>query len=550
MIRSGRCWVSGSRVAHPERSNGRAERRRGGGRAPWYDCSSSVRRLVDDIPTEREQVRARSPIVQRGPGVVQQEDVDRPRTLGRYRLLFPIARGGMGAVYAAVSSGESGAPRTFAIKVLRSEDKSREEVDALVREARLTTLIAHPNVLETFELGMALDEPFVVMPLVKGVTLAKLAKAHAQRRRLLPPTLVAWLGAEIASGLHAAHEAIDTEGRPLGIVHRDVTPQNVLLSYDGRVLLLDFGVAKFFEAPRVTESGVVKGKFGYMSPEQLMCQPLDRRSDVFALGVMLFELCTGRSLYSDLPPAAAALRIVSGPTPRLRDVLPVDARTSLLDEILARALAKAPDERFPTALELRDALRSYLARESSPPPELALLLQQDFSAEREAFELRLRNALRGGEGRDPVEAPPAPAGAPAGTRTAAIKLLSAPRAGPSRLPVLGAGAALVAVAVIAWASAAGSRADGPAPDPQSSVISEQAPRQQAVASTSVRAVSTDQVAPPSASALEAPASASPSMSARLARRPILPKASALPSASANAPPAPTPTVGGTPFRNL
>jgi len=202
----------------------------------------------------------------------------RNRVLGRYRILFRLARGGMGSVFAAIREGQRGVDRTVAIKLLNSSDQSPEELEAFVQEARLTARIAHPNVLDTFELDIADGEPFLVMPLVRGVSLSKLLKPAEP----LDPDMAAWIAMQIAAGLHAAHEIEDEDGTPLGVIHRDVSPQNVLLSFEGRVLLVDFGVAKLFEGARATASGVIKGKFGYMAPEQLRGEPLDRRTDVFA----------------------------------------------------------------------------------------------------------------------------------------------------------------------------------------------------------------------------------------------------------------------------
>jgi serine/threonine-protein kinase len=310
---------------------------------------------------------------------------------GRYRLLFRIARGGMGSVFAAILEGQRGVDRTVAIKLLNSQEQTPEEIDAFVQEAKLTARITHPNLLDTFELGMEEGEPFLVMPLVRGVSLSHLLK----RGEPLDPDLAAWIAMQVAAGLHAAHELKGEDGALLGVIHRDVSPQNVLLSYEGRVLLLDFGVAKLFESSRATASGVIKGKFGYMSPEQLMGEPLDRRTDVFALGVVLYEMLVGRPLYAQLPPAQATLRIASSEIPRARDVL--DSVPEALDDVIARCMARTKEGRFATALEVRDALRSVLRARGASVDEsdLAALLGRCFAEERESFEERLRSALAG-----------------------------------------------------------------------------------------------------------------------------------------------------------
>jgi serine/threonine protein kinase len=249
----------------------------------------------------------------------------------------------MGSVYAAIHESQRGVDCITAIKLLNSQDQSAEEIDAFVQEAKLTASITHRNVLETLELGMDHGELFLVMPLVRGVSLAKVLQAGVP----LDPDLAAWIAMQIAAGLHAAHEAKDKDGTPLGVIHRDVSPQNVLLSFDGRVLLVDFGVAKLFEGARATASGVIKGKFGYMAPEQLRGEPLDRRADIFALGIVLFEMLTGRPLYSALPPAQATLRITADAVPKARDVS--KSIPEAIDDIVASCLAKDREERFSTA---------------------------------------------------------------------------------------------------------------------------------------------------------------------------------------------------------
>lgn len=356
----------------------------------------------DDLPTlpQRPAVgAAATPAAETAPapgegGPSPTEVVAAPptkRMAGRYRLLFRIARGGMGSVFAAILEGQRGVDRTVAIKLLNSQEQTPEEIDAFVQEAKLTARITHPNVLDTFELGMEEGELFLAMPLVRGVSLSHLLK----RGEPLDPELAAWIAMQVAAGLHAAHELKGEGGALLGVIHRDVSPQNVLLSYEGRVLLLDFGVAKLFESSRETASGVIKGKFGYMSPEQLMGEPLDRRSDVFALGVVLYEMLVGRPLYAHLPPAQATLRIASSEIPRARDVL--DSVPEALDDVIARCMARTKEGRFATALEVREALRSVLRARSASVDEsdLTALLGRCFAEERAAFEERLRSALTG-----------------------------------------------------------------------------------------------------------------------------------------------------------
>ena len=495
-----------------------------------------VRRAADDLPTLKESAK---PVPSERAQDASQAQTSppsvRPQTLGRYRLLFPIARGGMGTVHAAVLKGEAGVERTFAIKVLRSQDRGAEEVEALVREARLTAMISHPNVLETFELGMMGDEPFIVMPLVKGVTLAKLAAHFSSRHEPFPLRLVASIGAAIAAGLHAAHEATNTEGEPLGVVHRDISPQNVLLSFDGRVLLLDFGVAKFFEASHATTSGVIKGKFGYMSPEQLRCEPLDRRTDVFALGVVLFELCSGRPLYAHLPPAVATLEIVGGAAPSLGDH--ASSTTRELERALLRALAKSRDERFSSAEELREALLAFLATNEDPEVDLGSLLRTTFANVRSELDAKLRAALRS----QPVAL--LPTRKPPATSDAASEPATAHEQAPPRRAF--ARTALLAGGLIGGAALAAGWVATRVPDAPESATASATTNGMPATSTSASArplVPIGDSAAPAASA-KAP-SVGPARASDGGAKPTRPATSA--------PPEPTPatSVGGQPFRNL
>ena len=314
------------------------------------------------------------------------------RKVGKYQLLFPIARGGMGVVHAGVLASE-GVETVVALKMLTSLERTTEEVEAFLREARISAKIAHKNVLSAFELGTHEGEPFLVMPLVRGVSLGRLMKALSKNRELLAPELAAWIAAQIADGLHAAHELRGLNGESLGLVHRDVSPQNVLLGFDGSVALLDFGVAKLFESARSTEAGVIKGKFGYMAPEQCAGETLDRRTDIFALGIVFHEMLTGRELFAGLPPAAATLRIattIPDEPSRIRKGLPRE-----FDVITRRAMFTAKEGRYDHAAafaaELRKVLRSLGGEQGDAA--LSELLRRLFHAEPLQFEARLEQAL-------------------------------------------------------------------------------------------------------------------------------------------------------------
>jgi serine/threonine-protein kinase len=309
--------------------------------------------------------------------------------LGRYELLFELSRGGMGTVHAARLLGAHGFDRVVAIKRLRSEDV---QVEPFLAEARVGARITHPNVVQTLELGV--DErgaPFIVMQLIEGPSLSQLTRELERAGELLDVDLAAWIVAQAAAGLHAAHELETSDGRKAALVHRDVSPQNLLLSFDGRVYVTDFGIAKSSVGEGQTDSGTIKGKFAYMSPEQSRGAALDRRSDVFALGVVLYELLTSSRLFAGQNPTDTLLRVVSHEPDS-----PTALRPDLPDELAAitmKCIQKRVGDRFATMAELGDALRGYLRHRAAAVDEhaLAALLQRLCGAQKEELRRRLRS---------------------------------------------------------------------------------------------------------------------------------------------------------------
>jgi serine/threonine protein kinase len=405
---------------------------------------------------------------------------------------------------------------------------------------------------------------FLVMPFVRGVSLSKLRRRLARDGALLAPELAAWIAAQVALGLHAAHE-LTVDGRPQGLVHRDVSPQNVLLGYDGRVVLLDFGIAKLFESANSTESGIIKGKFGYMSPEQCSASPVDRRSDVFSLGIVLHELLTGRDLFASLPPPAALLRIASTiaePPSRSRPGL-----SARLDAIVARALAPARESRYATADELAHDLADYLASVGAPDGDRALrtLLADLFADERDALEQRLAQAMNESNlvhaAPEPTKPPTTFPGPSAREDTSKmevpVEVVVAPatrperrrRAGPLLAGILAVGVAgAVAMTWFDRAPASSSaavdapRADvatSPAPEPRPSATSPSEP------SPSAREpATTTEPASPAAPATSAPRGPRAPATVAISAAPAPAPASALPA------PSPSASFKGLPFRNL
>ncbi|MCP3142598.1 serine/threonine-protein kinase [Pyxidicoccus xibeiensis] len=272
--------------------------------------------------------------------------------IGKYVVRRKLAEGGMAEIYLCTARGPEGFEKEVVIKRVRVFLASDPEfVGMFIAEARLASRLNHANVVQIFDFDKHQDTYYLAMEYVRGCSLWELRKKSKELMEPVPPVLVAHIGAEVARGLHYAHR-VKVNGQPLDLVHRDVTPHNVLLSYDGAVKLTDFGIAKAGKV--LTQPGVLKGKFAYMSPEQARGEAVDARTDIFALGVVLWEMLTGGRLF-DGDSEVAVLRAVQqsaiAPPARLNPDVPAD-----LDAIVVRALDRDPAARFQTAGELERAL--------------------------------------------------------------------------------------------------------------------------------------------------------------------------------------------------
>ena len=297
----------------------------------------------------------------------QRAELNAGSVLGRYELLLPVAKGGMGQVWAGRLHGTRGFQKLVAIKTLLPTDGTDKQLEKmLLSEAALASRIKHPNVVEGLDLGEQDGTLYFVMEWVSGEALDFVLKGSAASG-LLPLPVVVQIAAQACSGLQAAHDAHDDAGTPLGLVHRDVSPQNLLLGYNGTIKLTDFGVAKATQQMSSQGSvvGQVKGKFPYMSPEQVRGAQLDGRSDIFAMGVVLYRMLTGKHPFKGLTPAETLGRILSNqPPPRPSTLVP--SLPAALDAVVMRALAADRNERFPTAREMRLALESALPATTPP----------------------------------------------------------------------------------------------------------------------------------------------------------------------------------------
>ncbi len=281
--------------------------------------------------------------------------------LGRYRVVDEIGIGGMASVHLARMDGPGGFQKWVAIKRIHAhliEDDSF--VHMFLDEARVAARISHPNVANVFDLGKDNDSYWIAMEYLHGEPLREVMRRTEEMGQPMPPEIACRVIADAAEGLHAAHELLGKNGEKLQLVHRDVTPHNLFVTYDGTTKVVDFGIAKFSSRTSNTRAGTLKGKLAYMSPEQVHGEGIDRRTDIFALGVVLWELTTGQRLFrmeSDLDTLAKVQECnVPRPSTLIRGY-PID-----LEKIVMKALAKNRGERFRTARELSRALQSLLMR--------------------------------------------------------------------------------------------------------------------------------------------------------------------------------------------
>jgi eukaryotic-like serine/threonine-protein kinase len=272
----------------------------------------------------------------------------KPPVFGRYECLVPLGRGGMAEVWVARARGARGFEKLLAIKTMLPAMLDDPQAETMfLDEARLAARIRHPNVTEIFDLGEEAGQLFIAMDWIDGDSAAGLSRAL---NAPMPLPLALHIAIEAGKGLHAAHELLGPDGQPMGLVHRDVSPHNVLLSRTGLVVLSDFGIAKALGHTSRTETGVVKGKPGYMAPEQAMGGVVDRRADVFALGVVLYELTTRQHPFRGNNAIETAERLLRRP------FVPPSAHVAglprELDAVILRALERDPDARYSTAEEL------------------------------------------------------------------------------------------------------------------------------------------------------------------------------------------------------
>lgn len=405
--------------------------------------------------------------------------------IGRYELLSKLATGGMGEIFLARLAGEGGFEKLIVLKRLLPELVASEHFVAMfLDEARIAAKLSHPNVCEVYELGNVDGQYFIAMQYLEGVPFTEAMRREDAGDEDEFLSLVASALQQACEGLHHAHELTGADGELLQVVHRDVSPSNLFVTTDGQTKVLDFGIAKARGATSQTEQGMIKGKYAYMSPEQVRGEQLDQRSDVFALGIVLFEAITGTRLFKRDSDYLVAKAILEEPIPRadaVRSTVP-----EALADVTARALARDRDERVASARELGAAVAA--AVEPMPTVEVGAVVRRRF-----AGELSSKRAE--------YEAASALAEAATLPREAPTRYIGPPRTAARRRGIAVALFGLVAVAAVAavWTMRAGDATPAKSPPVARPSIAADAGTRPVVT-----AITFDASPPPTADATAAP----------------------------------------------
>ena len=279
--------------------------------------------------------------------------------LGQYFLQEKIAQGGMAEIFKGIASDIHGIKRNVVIKkILPQIAANKEYIDMLVSEAKIAVQLSHGNIAQIYDLGRAGNDYFMVMEFVDGKSLSQIHKRCLKNGELMPLEYLLFFISEVASGLDYMHNKTDEAGQSLGIVHRDISPQNIIISYSGTVKIIDFGIAKSAFKIDTSETGILKGKFAYMSPEQARGEAIDGRSDIFSLGIILHEMSSGRRLFKDQDNKQTIRNVRRAniePPSKYNPDLPEE-----IDDIVMKALQKEPGKRYQRAADMRDDLLKLL----------------------------------------------------------------------------------------------------------------------------------------------------------------------------------------------
>lgn len=338
-----------------------------------------------------------------------------PTVFGKYELTERLAVGGMAEIFKAKAFGVKGFERVLAIKSILPDMLEDETlVRMFVDEARIAVQLSHPNVVQIYELGEHEGRYYIAMEYVSGRDLRQILVHLKKADRQLPLSFVAVIGGKVCAGLDYAHRKLDADGKPLGVVHRDVNPQNILVSYEGAVKLTDFGIAKANVSDNKTQAGLLKGKLGYLAPEQILGAEVDHRADLFALGILLHEMLTGHNPFAGANEFATFENIRKANRTSLSDRLPKPPPE--FEEVLGRLLAREPGDRYESASEVQDDLRRFRSEDGilRGTKHLAAFMREEFISESGA------RAATTSEQPPTVAAPGAGEGAPGSVLSAIV----------------------------------------------------------------------------------------------------------------------------------
>jgi len=283
----------------------------------------------------------------------------KPTLFGKYLLLERINVGGMAEVFIAKAFGVEGFERILAIKkILPTMAEDEEFITMFIDEARISVQLNHANVVHIHELGKHDDTYFIAMEYVAGRDVRTILERYRRRKEIMPTAQAVFITSKLCDGLDYAHRKKDARGQDLHIIHRDVSPQNVLISYEGEVKVIDFGIAKAANRSQKTQAGILKGKFGYMSPEQVRGMPTDRRSDIFAVGVLLYEMLTGEKLFVGESDFSTLEKVRNADVPLPREFNPNIPPG--LEKVVLKALTREPEDRYQWASDLAEDLMRFL----------------------------------------------------------------------------------------------------------------------------------------------------------------------------------------------
>jgi serine/threonine protein kinase len=336
----------------------------------------------------------------------------KPIPFGKYYLLERINVGGMAEVFKAKTFGVEGFERIVAVKrILPNIAEDEEFITMFIDEAKIAVQLQHANIAQIFELGTFEDAYFIALEYVRGRDMRAIFDRLRQRGEILPLPQACYIIMQVCEGLDYAHNKRDSQGQELHLVHRDISPQNVLVGYEGEVKLIDFGIAKAAGKAGKTQAGILKGKFGYMSPEQVRGLPIDRRSDIFSVGICLYELLTNERLFvgeSDFSTLEKVRNVEILPPSSYNRAIPPE-----LEQIVLKALARDPEDRYQNAIDLHDDLQQFLYKFGiiGSRKDLAAWMKKSFPAEIEEENAKMEQF------RQIAAPPPPPSGSSSGGRS-------------------------------------------------------------------------------------------------------------------------------------